>query len=311
MPLLYEKKHDSRGGPYIEITGYEGEQPYLCIPEKIDGIEVRSIGSRAFAGRSDLRRVELPKNIDTMRQYAFYDCRNLEQMILHDGVEDYYDGVIKQCRALCQIEVFLHRGHYAVVRDMLADNDRRMKFVLHFCEDMQDLNQERLVSLIFPAYVYDFVEDVEARVLHHKIEGSGYSYRECVTRGGIDYRAYDRLFQSAVDDDAAGAAELALIRLMFPYELSAQAKEQYEAYVKANAYEVLRMLIEGEQGEEGIRFLAGRTLIPEEALRAALKLTARPQKAIYGAILMDYQHDNFRDSGQGQPEEGIFSLEDW
>lgn len=310
MPFLYEQKQNRIKEPYIEITGYEGAVPHLRIPGKLEGIAVRSIGSRAFAGRKELQSVELPEGIDTLRQYAFYNCPNLERIILHDGVEDYYDGVIKQCIGLQQIEVFLHQGRYAVVRDMLADNDRKMNFILHFDKDVKDLNQNSPVCLVFPAYVYDFVEDVEARVLHHKIEGCGYAYRECVTRRGIDYRAYDQMFRSAVDDDAAEAAEIALTRLMYPYELEMQSKEQYEAYVKKHAYGLLAILIGEKKGEEQVRFLAEQELIPDSVLEQALQFTARPGKAVFGAILMDYRHKHLLKS-ERKPGGGAFSLEDW
>ena len=74
------------------------------------------------------------------------------------------------------------------MKELLADTDRRLHFRIEPCG----------LQLTFPAYVYNFVEDVEARVLHHKIEGSGYPYRECVTRKGVDLLAYDRLFAQVV-----------------------------------------------------------------------------------------------------------------
>lgn len=103
-------------------------------------------------------------------------------------MEDYYDGVIKQCHCLEEVKLTQLRGDYSVMKELLADTDRRLHFRIEPCG----------LQLTFPAYVYNFVEDVEARVLHHKIEGSGYPYRECVTRKGVDLLAYDRLFSQVV-----------------------------------------------------------------------------------------------------------------
>jgi len=177
-------QYEIREKKYIEITGYEGEARHLVIPETIGGLPVHSIGKNAFSGREDLVSVELPQTIDTLGRYAFYNCKNLSALSLFDGVEDYYDGVIRQCQSLSDITLVQKRGSYSVMKELLADNDR----TLHFTVEPTGLH------LTFPAYVYDFVEDVEARVLHHKIEGSGYPYRECVTRKGVDLLAYDRPF---------------------------------------------------------------------------------------------------------------------
>lgn len=49
------------------------------------------------------------------------------------------------------------------MKELLADTDRRLHFRIEPCG----------LQLTFPAYVYNFVEDVEARVLHHKIEEAG------------------------------------------------------------------------------------------------------------------------------------------
>ena len=230
MSYLYEHQKDRKGTEYIEITGYEGGVRHLVIPEAIEELPVRSIGKGAFSGRDDLISVELPETIEILGRYAFYNCKNLRTMCLYDGVEDYYDGVIKQCQSLSEIALYQKRDSYSVMKELLADNDRRLTFTI----------EPAGLRLTFPAYVYDFVEDVEARVLHHKIEGSGYPYRECVTRKGVDLLAYDKLFDHVISDDYEAAIMVALNRLRYPVELEAAAKEQYEQYLEQNARIVLQ-----------------------------------------------------------------------
>ncbi len=283
MPFKFEKQSD-KGQPGIEITGFEGNLSFLTIPETIEGLPVRKIGKAAFAGRSDLQEVRLPESVRTLCRNAFYNCPKLKHITLHDGVEDYYDGVIRQCESLKTIDVFLENGDYSVVKEMLSDNDRQLHFVLHTAQEN--------FHLLFPAYVYDFVEDVEARVLHHKIEGAGYPYRECVTRKGIDCRAYDRLFGQAVQENGRTAAEIAFCRLLFPHELEQAARERYESFLEKNAAAVLAMLIaDGET--ERIGLMAERCLIPKEALPEAVRLASEKKEAQIGALLLDYQKEHF------------------
>ena len=282
MSYLYEHKKDRKGQEYIEITGYEGTIRHLSVPAIIEDLPVRSIGKSAFSGREDLFRVELPATIDTLGRYVFYNCKNLRSISLHDGVEDYYDGVIKQCQSLSEITLHQERDSFSVMKELLADNDRRLTFTV----------EPIGLRLTFPAYVYDFVEDVEARVLHHKIEGSGYPYRECVTRKGVDLLVYDKLFSHVISDDYEAAIMVALNRLRYPIELEDAAKEQYAQYLEQNARVVLLKLIEQECDEE-IRYLCEECLITKDALEDGLYEAADKKLSAITAILMEYQRQHF------------------
>ena len=282
MAYIYEHKKDRKGNEYIEITGYEGAIRHLTIPAGLDELPVRSIGKSAFSGREDLLSVELPATIDTLGRYAFYNCKNLRSMSLYDRVEDYFDGVIKQCQSLSEITLHQERDSFSVMKELLADNDRRLTFTV----------EPVGLRLTFPAYVYDFVEDVEARVLHHKIEGSGYPYRECVTRKGVDLLAYDRLFSHVISDDYEAAIMVALNRLRYPVELEEAAKEKYEQYLEQNACIVLLKLIEQECSEE-IRYLCDACLITKDALEDGLHEAADKKLSAITAILMEYQRQHF------------------
>ena len=150
MAYCYEKKTDRKGNIYIEITGYEGSIRHLVIPAMMENIPVRSIGKYAFSGREDLCSLTLPETIDTLGRQAFYNCKNLTTLSLFDSVEDYYDGVIKQCGNLHAITLHQKRNSFSVMKELLADNDR----MLRFCVEPIGLH------LTFPAYVYDFVEEI-------------------------------------------------------------------------------------------------------------------------------------------------------
>lgn len=278
MALLYKKTKENT----IEITGYEGSIRHLVIPERIEDGVVERIGKSAFSGRDDLWSVHLPQTITTLGRYAFYNSKNLRKIALYDRVEDYYDGVIKQCHRLEEIQLTQTRNDFSIMKELLADTDRRLHFVI----------QPSGLDLIFPAYVYDFVEDVEARVLHHKIEGSGYPYRECVTRKGVDLLAYDRLFTQVINDDYRTAIAIALCRLMHPLELEDHHRICYEQYLEQNANVVLEELI-GQEKTEEISCLCDFCLIPEAALPDALQIAAEQKKSQIGAILMEYQRMHF------------------
>ena len=157
MPFTYEKIQYLRED-CIEITGFDGSVRSLTIPDRLDGLPVRSIGKHAFAGRKDLREAVLPQSIKRLCLFAFHNCTALRRMSLYDSVEDYYDGVIRQCTALEEIEIRLSGESYAIVKDMLSDNDHAMSFRLLLPEEEIRLSSS-LIAKMFPRELEGKTED--------------------------------------------------------------------------------------------------------------------------------------------------------
>ena len=67
--LLYGVTEDG-----IAITGYEGEEEFLTLPEKLNGLPVTVIGAGAFAENSTLRSVMLPRSLAVIEEDAFVSC---------------------------------------------------------------------------------------------------------------------------------------------------------------------------------------------------------------------------------------------
>ena len=328
MPILYKIIRDTAvtagaAGPAdtaeeaCEVTGYDGVVRALHIPPFLDGYPVRSIGPHAFDGRRDLTEVALPDSVRALRVFAFHGCLSLRRLILTDSIRDCYDGVIRHCPQLEEVRVRALSGDLSVCRALLTDSDRRMTFDI----ELPDGN----VRLTFPGYAYEAREDTFARVIHFSIEGTGYSYRECVGRHALDLQTFDRLFVRAVSDDEAAAGMIALDRLMVPYRLGDAAAEQYRVYLRKNAKAVLARLI-ASANDGAVRFMAREGLVPEDARRQALRLAAGAGQTQICALLMekraaDAEENNAADSAaEGSTEKektgnnaaaGRLELEDW
>ena len=169
MPLVYDTIEYQRE-KCLEITGFEGSVKNLTIPEQIGGLAVRSIGRHAFERRADLQEVSLPASLRRLSLFAFHNCANLRKITLHDSVEDYYDGVIRQCGELEWIELYGSKRPYALMREMLEDNDHAMSFHLHLPEEE--------ICLSFPSYALIASENTMARTIQFAYEGGGYAHTE-------------------------------------------------------------------------------------------------------------------------------------
>ncbi|WP_022774926.1 leucine-rich repeat protein [Butyrivibrio sp. AE2015] len=291
MPFVYEISESRKDShKFIVITGYEGSVRELVVPEEIDGYVVEAIGNHAFSGRDDIESVVLPNTIKTLYGFAFHNCRKLRKISLFDSIDDYYDGVCRQCDSLSDIEIRIERNWYEVIRNFLADNDKTLRFLTK--------RDEFTSCLVFPEYVYDFSENTMARTIQFSIGGSGMIYRECVDRKNVNYREYDKLFEKAVIDGNAVSEDIAIGRVLFPYELAEGYKEKYESFIKKNGKSIVERLIKNiESSGEYAAFDADevspmnliKKLIPfldDEAMDQAIKLASEKGLTLLSAVLI-------------------------
>lgn len=281
-----------RGEEAAEICGFGGVRTVLTMPEEMDGLPVRRVARRAFAGQKELQRITLPDALVSVGEVAFYGCTDLQFLSLCDAAEDLGDGMIRACGNLRELELRVRNGSFRAARDLLRDTDAAVRLRLRFPDG------EAL--LYFPAFVNDFDEDTMARAIHPRIEGCGYAYREMVTRTSVDFSGYDAMFPRAAADGVPAALETALARLLHPYRLSAESRAAYERWLLENSGTAVRRLTELSD-EPRIRFLAERGLITPQAAGDSIGTAAeKGQNGILG-ILMECEHAGY--AGSSPPED--------
>ena len=86
-----------KSGDVLYLTGYRnadgsGLSGDVVIPDKIHGMTVVSIESRAFESNTGITSVTIPGTVKIVGQYAFRGCTNLKKITLQEGVWqiDYY-----------------------------------------------------------------------------------------------------------------------------------------------------------------------------------------------------------------------------
>ena len=136
MPFTFEIKTE-RNRTFASVTGYDGPVRTLFVPaETADHIPVEEIAGRAFASRVDLEELILPESIRCIRSFAFHNCAHLHYVKLSDSVVDYYDGALRQCPELQDIELTLHTpGHFRLLKELVGDSDAMLPLTIHFPVD--------------------------------------------------------------------------------------------------------------------------------------------------------------------------------
>ena len=69
----------------ITITGYTGTNLDVVIPSTIDGLPVTSVGTAAFQHLL-ISSVTIPSSVNSIGEYAFYQCIHLTSLTIPNGV---------------------------------------------------------------------------------------------------------------------------------------------------------------------------------------------------------------------------------
>jgi len=86
--------------------------------------------------------------------------------------------------------------------------------------------------------------------------------------------------------------EIALNRIMYPYELEEVYKERYLEYVKENMLDICKTAIYGDKMEV-LSYLMNEKLIQEETLKELLDYGREYKKTSIITLLLSYQNQNF------------------
>lgn len=85
---------------YVAITGYDGVENNIIIPDRINGIPVTHISSSAFEGNSTIHQIGLPMYLTYIGVSAFYSCKNLEGIVVPASVTTIDRYAFENCSGL-------------------------------------------------------------------------------------------------------------------------------------------------------------------------------------------------------------------
>jgi len=278
-------------GDAIEIEQYTGDESIVSIPETIEGKKVTSIKKYAFKECRGIVEVVLADSIESIGSHAFYNCRRLEKITLSDRAADIGDGAFKNCdelRAVCMNREIKKSG---CIKGILEEINHEIVFDFLYRDEE---NGEKNARILFPKYMYQYNENTSAKVVCQETLGSGMHYRECMNPDDVDYKRYDDNFRVAMAlESEKTAQEIAINRLMYPYQLSKEADEKYRQYIEKNLIAILNRFI-SEEDMERIEFLGTLNMFREDNIDELLEIAYRSEKPAVTGYFMDYKHKNFR-----------------
>lgn len=293
-----------------EIVRCFGRDPHVEIPDTIEGLPVAGAAPYAFSARKEredtdvcisqsgifaergellageaVESVCFPDSMEEIGKYIFYGCRNLKKLVFSDRLTGIGSGAFTGCRSLEYLEVHLTEGETTRVKEILGDLWQRI--------DVEFIKDGEKSYLVFPEHYEEAVENTPARILFTQHHGSGNNYRQCFYDRKTDYRKYDALFTVARAWDKTDVlSDIALGRLMYPVQLTEEAREAYEDYFREHGVQAGEYLTEKED-LAAMRELSARGLWSEEALSAAIDYAAHNGKRETLGFLMEEKHRLF------------------
>ena len=243
------------------ILRISGSVPVAVVPSQIAGYPVTELGSYCFAPEcplpsgffieeinhpdgypamlrelsgSYIRQVFLPDTLCGIGNYAFYNCRNLTSLAFGKELTALGSDAFMNCSRLSQLFIRCPPCGSSGLRQILAQIswDVEVSFYQTKDPDIPD-PVDILASIFYPEYYESYDEITPAHVFGRSITGEGFRARHSFVNGAIDYTRYDTIFEKAcAEESETTLSHLALCRLRYPQNLSADSKNQYETYLK-------------------------------------------------------------------------------
>lgn len=94
---------DVDGG--VSITGFNGTDEIVVIPQNIDGKNVVSIGKDAFVNNSTIRGLKISDTVHTIGESAFMNCLTLEVFVSGSALKKLDSYCFNSCTKLRDVEL--------------------------------------------------------------------------------------------------------------------------------------------------------------------------------------------------------------
>ena len=291
------------------LTGCYGMDGCIYLPDMVDGLPIVGIAPYGFSDntgrklpgheyvwespyvsflteekrlmKEDITEVYLPRYLQDVGRYAFYRCKNLRKLSLHNDVLEIGGGALNGCISLREIDLYLHEKNAQMSALKSIAGEVRYQLYIRF------FTKEEKVELLFPEHYEEAVENTPARILYTSHHGSGGYYRQCFTDRALDYKKYDALLPFAIaEEEEADTVRLSLLRLRYPKELGSAAREAYLACVKKNLKAAFPFFVDKEDIETFL-FLSKEGLLTEELLLYGADLAQEAKKTELLSFFMD------------------------
>lgn len=283
----------------------------INIPSKINGCPVTEIGPYCFSASepkikgeyyetnpnlngklpsvcgNSVESVEIPDEVTTLHNAAFYNCRRLKKISLGSNICSIGSDEFTNCRELKEIILKCSplepSGLYFILERIEKDIE-----VIFLPEKEKNVQGK----LYFPEY-YEWMDEISpAHIFSRSIHGEGFRMRKCIHDRVIDYDKYDNCFENAtVTESEVNLCRIALDRLRWPINLKMNACNLYEETILKHIVLVLKEAVSSKDMEL-LRFLFSYFKLLPEVITEGMNLCHESEWIEGSAFFMEKMHRN-------------------
>ena len=125
-------------GIYAEITGATQTEGYLAIPETVfveeRELQVTAVTEEAFKDGSGLTKLNIPEGVEKLETAAFYNCENLQTIIIPSTLNYTGMAVFEGCTALTEVYNFM-QSPYEIVKNDFSNYETATLYVPKGCAE--------------------------------------------------------------------------------------------------------------------------------------------------------------------------------
>lgn len=254
--------------PITEIGAY-----CFSASEHLEGksfytTETSAATLRTIAG-NELVKLCLPDTVRIIHNAAFYNCRKLESLAIGADTTEIGSDVFINCNSLKKLHIRCKNHKAESAKAILSRISSELEVYYYDCETAYELNESHkynvphkhneshkhyefydeeawererkniFSSLLYPEYFETYDEIAPAHIFGRHIEGEGFRARQCFKDGQILFGEYDKIFQKAkAEETTVTVGRMCIHRLLFPIELTEEARENYVLFLKEHEEEM-------------------------------------------------------------------------
>lgn len=194
------------------ITGFEGSNPHLVIPEIIEGMPVSGIGKKAFLGNRSLQHIILPETIEWIGDWAFCNCVQLQRVELPSRPIRLGKGLFVKDERLYEITCEFGKEAMSFPSRLLAMAVTR-------------LDAEYLLDMI-QAGTGEWYRQLDNRLLAVLMEPAENALKNLVYCAEEDMGAKQ---EACLEEQERSKAYMALLRMAYPEHLEKETEDKLKA----------------------------------------------------------------------------------
>lgn len=295
------------------LAGVHGTSTVISLPDTVEGVPIVGLEPYCFSERTGkmqnqieksvlqdetegtllpiegnrIERLILPGKLRTICNGAFYNCRNLQEIVIGNEISDIGSDVFVNCRKLKRITIQGDVREDCGAQKLLQRISSEIELVFLSDEGTQ-------AALLYPEYYEVLDEIAPAHIFGRNIVGEGFRARQYFKDGVIQLQEYDSIFEKAKNEENVSTLQkMALNRLRYPIHLTKEYKEQYETFLKKESKKIVINLVEKQRLEELV-FLLKKDTIEQSVLDLCIQQAAEQEWSEGAATLLNWKKKSLK-----------------